>query len=363
MRSALATRVAAVAVLLCALVLVVTPVRAQSEPTVTLTPSFDTAGAAPSTWSITVSGTGWGGARVFVSFAGGATASATPTNGSWSTKLTTDRRGPGAYTVAASQDNCSPRAAPCPYTITRTFRSLLVTLDPPCRKPVAARLLVTAQGFTPQSYGYVYFDYPSGPELDSVQRIPTGDGTFRAPFDTNASGRAVTIFVRDLDGPNQTLTWPACPPDATTTSTTTVVDETTTSTTRPLIGSTTTTSTTIPTIVSIPPPTPGASLVLTPSVGPGGFVATARGSGFPADQPVTLGWSPGLGIFQVTASATGEFTLPALIMNRDIIGPRTLVATSGTTSASAAFLVVQSTVQPSGKDVAQISRIRRFLSR
>jgi len=77
----------------------------------------------------------------------------------------------------------------------------------------------------------------------------------------------------------------------------------------------------------------------------------------------TLGWSPGIGIYSATAGPDGTFESSVLVMNRDVLGPRTLVATSGGVAASASFLVVPSTVQPSGKDVAQITRVRRFLQR
>jgi hypothetical protein len=52
-----------------------------------------------------------------------------------------------------------------------------------------------------------------------------------------------------------------------------------------------------------------------------------------------------------------------LVFPNDRIGPRALLATAGATTAFDAFLVVQSSVQPSGQDVAQITRIRRFNSR
>lgn len=250
----------------------------------------------------------------------------------------------------------------------------VVTLNPSCRGSTEQTLTVSASNFTPNSRGYVTFD-PEGPEQQSRIRIPIdAAGSFSAQFATTTSGRGVTIDVNDLDGVFATVRWERCPPPgATTTSTTTTVadsvpdDTTTTSTTRPSGGGGPTTtapsSTTIPTIVEIPPPTPGAALIVTPSLGPGGFVTTALGSGFPANQPVTLGWSPGIGIYSATARPDGTFTSSVLIMNRDVLGPRTLVATSGGVSAIASFLVVPSTVQPSGKDVAQITRVRRFLQR
>jgi len=248
----------------------------------------------------------------------------------------------------------------------------VLTLDPSCRGSNPQTLTVAGSGFAPNGSAQVVFD-PNGPEQQVVNRLPiNASGVFSTTFSANASGRAVSISANDTQGLRADTRWAPCPPPGVTTTappTTeppppdSVPDTTAPSTTRPGIVTIPTTSTTIPTIITIPPPTPGASLSVDPSLGPGGFVTRAGGTGFPPGQPVTLGWSPGIGIYSATAGPDGTFESSVLVMNRDVLGPRTLVATSGGVAASASFLVVPSTVQPSGKDVAQITRVRRFLQR
>lgn len=363
MRSSRSIAVAAVA-LFGAIAVMVTPASAQSAPpTITLSPAFAEHGVAPATWSIRVDGTGfWANRAVSIAFDGqNVTPSPAPTaapNGTFSTVITPTRRGIGAYTVqAVNSEPCNPaRACSPPRSASATFRSLSVTFDPACRPPSPVVLTVTADGFTPKSNGYVTID-PGGPEQQNRSRIPTNGGRFEAVFDTTGSGRSLAVTVSDLGGPELDTRWPACPPP---TSSTTVIATTTT------VASTTTTegiTTTVPTIVTIPAPTPGATLAIEPSLGPGGFVAAAKGEGFPPNVEVELRWSPGLGEFAATTAPDGTFRVAVLVMDRDVIGPRVLTATAGPAAANAGFLVVPSTVQPSGADVAQISRTRRFLQR
>ena len=125
--------------------------------------------------------------------------------------------------------------------------------------------------------------------------------------------------------------------------------------------STSTTRTTAPP-VSVPPTTPGLTVTVTPGIGPPGFVAVARGTGFPPG-PVALAWAPGIGTFAAVAGPDGVFETQVLVFPRDRVGVRSIVATSGTVSGSAFFLVVPSSIQPSGSDVTQINRTRRFLQR
>jgi hypothetical protein len=112
----------------------------------------------------------------------------------------------------------------------------------------------------------------------------------------------------------------------------------------------------------IPPPTPGATLAVKPSLGTPGFVALVTGTGF-APGPVQLTWAPGIGSFAATAGPDGTFTAQVLVFPHDRLGPRTLVATGGAVTATAPFLVVPNTVHPSGKDVTQITRLRSFNQR
>ena len=139
-----------------------------------------------------------------------------------------------------------------------------------------------------------------------------------------------------------------------TTTTEPTVSDTTTTTRRGTIVTTTTTT--------IPPPTAGATLIVNPAVGPTGLVTEARGTGFPPG-PVALTWSRGIGAGEAIAGADGTFVTSMLLFPRDLLGPRQLVATGGTTTAVADFLVVPSSVQPSGRDVIQITNARRLVQR
>lgn len=123
--------------------------------------------------------------------------------------------------------------------------------------------------------------------------------------------------------------------------------------------STETTATTAPevTVTTTPPPPPpptgpAPACSLVPAVGPPGFVTEAACSGFPAGSTAVLRWAPGLGTTTVGVAADGTFRVPVLILPRDVLGPREIVAEAGGVSARAPFLVVPPTVSPSGGDVA-----------
>lgn len=281
----------------------------------------------------------------------------------------------GSYTITAT-DGFGNRStayfsAPCPR----------VELDPPCS--VAGRpttLTVFAFDFAPNDRGYVFFDY-SGPNSYGQERIRIqidGAGNFATtsaygstPFSVIPPDRDVPIHVEDLRDNVIDVLWPRCPSrGVTTTSTSTIplTPDTTTTTEMVTIPSTTVVRlpepgpTTTSTTTVVPPPTPGASLTLTPSVGPPGFVTLAQGTGFPPG-PVTLTWTRGLGFTPATAGPDGTFAVRVLVFPKDRLGPRAAVASAGGVTANAAFLVVPPTVQPSGSDVTQITRIRRFNQR
>jgi large repetitive protein len=97
------------------------------------------------------------------------------------------------------------------------------------------------------------------------------------------------------------------------------------------------------------------SLAAVPPIGSPGFVTTAVGSGFPATTTVLLGWQPGLGSLLVRTDGLGRFRLPMLVLSKDTVGPRRLVAVSRSADpgqrfapVAAAFLVVPGTLEPSG---------------
>ena len=70
-------------------------------------------------------------------------------------------------------------------------------------------------------------------------------------------------------------------------------------------------------------------LVVTPNSTSPGFVVTVHGSGFPANKPIELRWSYGIGAAQpieVTTDATGSFDRQVLIFAHDFIGERQVTA-------------------------------------
>lgn len=244
---------------------------------------------------------------------------------------------------------------------------------------------ITGRNFTPYEPGYITYDV-NGSETQSRVRIPSdGRGAFSATFSVKPSNRAHPSEATDVERQLiATGTWSPCPPVTTTSTTSTTRPTTTTSTpddtvpneepattTSLRITGTTTTirpsdppgpSVTVPPTIELPPVTVGATLVVTPELGPAGFVPGVTGTGFPPG-PVELRWEPGIGRTIAIAGADGTFVTRVLVMPNDRLGPRAIVATGGTTVAIDAFLVVPSSVQPSGQNVQQINRIRRFNQR
>ncbi len=94
------------------------------------------------------------------------------------------------------------------------------------------------------------------------------------------------------------------------------------------------------------------SLVLNPPIGPPGFVSQAVGHDFPPGATVKLTWQPGLTRQPdtVVVDANGGFAAPALIFQRDQLGPRNLTATPvqgpGFGPVSTPFLVTAGEIQP-----------------
>ena len=370
--------VAVAALLGCALAALVVPPRADAQTSPTITPSQDTAATPPANWSIRVQDSGWGRSNVSISFAGQQMAVVTPTNGVVDVVITPAKRVAGEYAVVLNGNPCAPFSS-CPTSRGVGFRSIPTSShNNPCG-PVGSTVSLTVTGahFPPQSFGYVTYD-PEGPDQQARYRIPTGAGTFSATFSVVIRSRAIPIHVNDVDGNTAPiLTWRAAPCPTTTTSTSTSITTTTTTTTPPGDDpvpedtTTTTTSTpadapgtpvTIPPTVELPPPTAGATLTVAPELGPAGFVTGAVGTGFPPGA-VTLQWSPGIGTTTAIVGPDGTFSARVLVLPNDRLGPRALIAIGGATTAYDAFLVVPSSVQPSGQDVQQITRIRRFNQR
>jgi hypothetical protein len=297
--------------------------------------------------------------------------SATNSGGGWQTSLTWSYSEVGVYELRASAGGLNVSGfleVPCqPQTL---------EYDPPCfAAGYSGVVTMTGRHFAPFYTPHTVTYDAGGSEQQQQIRIPAdGHGVVVWQFKVTPAGRP---HPGNITGNGMTATgpWSPCPPGATTTtststttSTTAPPDETTTPTTGP--SSTTTTrpnlpgpDVTVPASVPLPPPTPGATLTVTPRLGPSGFVTAVTGTGFPANATVELRWQPGVGTTTATTGPDGTFHAQALVLPHDQLGPRALVGTSGATTAYDAFLVVPSTVQPSGQNVAQITRTRRFLQR
>lgn len=270
--------------------------------------------------------------------------------------------------------------------VSDSYGQVSAFIEVPCQAPTldyspscfpvgfSGTVTMTGRHFVPFAAGYLYYDV-GGSEAQSQIRLPSdGHGVFSAVFKVTPSNRPHPGQATDeAESLVADATWSPCPPSTTTTSTTapTVTTTTAATTTTGREASTTTTrpgipgipTTTLPPSIELPPPTPGATLSVTPKVGPAGFVTGAVGTGFPPG-PVELTWSPGIGKTMALAGPDGTFSVRALILPRDRLGPRALIATGGGVTAFDGFLVVPSSVQPSsGSQVAQITRIRRFLQR
>ena len=259
-----------------------------------------------------------------------------------------------------------------------------------CTADTAGRPVLGAEvrGYPTSWQHQFFYQFRRPGQVGPVAGALGSDGVMRAEFHNLAQVANATVTARVIEPPGQdraaiphytTFAAPICnPPPTTTTNTTTTtstpgsttittsppddtVPDDTTTTTRPPVDIPGT-PVTVPPTIDLPPPTPGATLTVTPELGPAGFVTSAAGTGFPPGA-VTLVWSPGIGSTTAIVGPDGTFAARVLVFPNDRLGPRALVAVAGGTSAYDAFLVVPSSVQPSGQDVRQINRIRRFNQR
>lgn len=273
------------------------------------------------------------------------------TSGDWSLSLKSFApRTNGYYTVTAADDaNQSDFAyfsAPC--------RNPSVSLSPTCHGSGASRVTVNVDDFAPNANIVVTYDVGGAEQIQRASTDGNGRELRAITFSDSPPNRSIPIRVEDAFGNRVNTAWPVCLPATTlatpTTTTVTVPGATTTSTTRPLATTTT----------SVGPKT--VAVTITPGLGPPGFVATVRGTGFPPGLAV-LSWLPGIGTSTAIVGADGTFSGSLLVIPRDRLGMRLVVATAGAATAKAPFLVVPGTVQPSGQDVTQITRLRRFIQR
>ena len=104
-------------------------------------------------------------------------------------------------------------------------------------------------------------------------------------------------------------------------------------------------------------------IVLSPEVGATGTVVMVSGSGFAAGQPVVFAWSAGITPQQLAptvAAPDGSFQAQVLVLPHDLLGSRTLSATSVVSGApgqpaTAPFLVVPQTAQPPSSPFVHIA--------
>lgn len=337
------------------------PVAAQTAPppAISINPRYAAAGTS-GTWTIQVSGSGFfpNSSSGVLGFAGSPVGSFT-TNDSGAfgpVTIAPARRGPGAYQVTAFQpDPCGPRAVCGTKSAQATFRSLsLVGTDVATGRDCAPAgvdftLQVAGQGWEPAGSNTVSAQLlRDGSAVASVIRRPVApDGTWSGSMAVPAqpAGSTYELFASDVTmKASVRVPWTIpCPPGPATTTTTS-------------------TSTTIATTTTTAPSTVVATLLAHPALGPPGFVTSVRGTGFPPG-PVALRWEGGVGTASAVAGPDGTFTAQFLVLPGDRPGPRSAVATSGLVSANAPFLVVQGTVKPSGRDVSQITRLRRLGNR
>jgi PKD domain len=160
---------------------------------------------------------------------------------------------------------------------------------------------------------------------------------------------AVGIAITNPPPPPPTIpTITTLPSTTATTAAPTTVTTRPTTTTHPTTTTTKPTTTLPTTTTSRPPPPPGSPvLTVNPGIGPPGIVTQFSGQNFPDNTVITLQWSPGIGSTVVTSGPTGALSGTMLVMYRDQIGNRDLVAV-GFPTAVAPFLVVPDSSDPAG---------------
>lgn len=103
------------------------------------------------------------------------------------------------------------------------------------------------------------------------------------------------------------------------------------------------------------PTTPNTTLAIQPQIIFAGMTAQVTGTGFTHNHKVTLTWVLPNGTKQpacqapVTANKDGVFMFLCLTQRHEQVGERTLTATDGTHTASAAAIVMNGPMQPSGR--------------
>lgn len=239
--------------------------------------------------------------------------------------------------------------------ITPAWAVPTITLTPACAPPGGV-IRLTGSGF---QEGTVVFtmEGPSAGPIQVASFMVGRDGRVDISF-ANTGGPAGPRLIKALATPTGTGVTPG-PNESISSTSITRPGSPTTSTTGFAVGvgssGTGGSSTLAPVVVATAtlceerdaaPP----RLECIPPIGPPGFVTLAVGSGFPPNAAVTLAWRLGIGGAQTVTDDKGNLSVPVLVMHRDVLGPRELVATAGAgllaPSASAPFLVVPATLGP-----------------
>lgn len=217
-----------------------------------------------------------------------------------------------------------------------------ITLEPSCKSPgEGGPVRVTGSGFT-RGARLIITGITGGSE--PVQADVNGNFVITLPWTPRSAGTysvaassAATLLGQAPTRVETTLGVRACTTPSDSTSSTSSSSSSSTSS-----STSTTTSTSLP--------AGAVTLKCIPPIGPPGFVTLAVGTGFPPNAPVELTWQPGIAGAQTVSDADGNLSVQVLVMHRDMVGPRNLVARAGTAAnsatASAPFLVVQATLGP-----------------
>jgi hypothetical protein len=210
-----------------------------------------------------------------------------------------------------------------------------ITVNPSCtdQRPLRTRITVTGRNFPPDFDVRAVFDSGRA-DQDMGRTVTANDGGFaisdlvtaRLDPDPAVGGYRIRVDLIQAEESLSTLFRVPCPRPPRTTTTTTPPGTTTTTTEPPQVFT--------------------ATLTITPSVGPPGFVATATGAGWPAG-PVTIGTSGGGQPITAMAGADGSFRTSVLVFPGSSLGQLGVQGTgAGGVTASGTFLVVPRGVEP-----------------
>ena len=216
-----------------------------------------------------------------------------------------------------------------------------INLKPDCTDRLKPPWSLTASGtmLVPGAPVLVTFDY-GGAQPTSFQQTTDKGGGYQLDIFIRSAGppppdgyRVRAVQPRRPNDPVEARFRVPCPPPPTTSP--------------PTSGSTTSSSTTSTTSTTAPPPAARPELTINPGVGRAGEVVQVIGTGF-APGAVALSWDRAGPAGAAIADGSGNFMQRVVVFGHTAFGARTLLAASGATAATAPFLVVPGSQQPSG---------------